>query len=85
MKRSEMRNFESRTSGTSSAEGNLQVAERIGSSTVSEPISYAILQIFNITCLYKEPLKELFTNKDCEDINELNCIQLKINYFKMDH
>lgn len=39
-----------------------------------------ILQILSISLLDKTPLKELLTNQDYQDVKELNCIQLKINY-----
>jgi hypothetical protein len=41
---------------------------------------YEILQILSISLFDKTPLKELLTNQDYQDIKELNCIQLKINY-----
>ena len=41
---------------------------------------YEILQILSISLFDKTPLKELLTNQDYQDVKELNCIQLKINY-----
>jgi len=41
---------------------------------------YEILQILSISLFDKAPLKELLTNQDYQDVKELNCIQLKINY-----
>ena len=42
---------------------------------------YEVLQIIGISLLDKTPLNELLTNHDYKDVKELNCIQLKINYF----
>ena len=41
---------------------------------------YEILQILSISLFDKTPIKELLTNQDYQDVKELNCIQLKINY-----
>lgn len=41
---------------------------------------YEILQILSISLFDKTPLKELLTNQDYQDVKELDCIQLKINY-----
>jgi len=41
---------------------------------------YEILQILSISLFDKTPIKELLTNLDYQDVKELNCIQLKINY-----
>jgi len=40
---------------------------------------YEILQILSISLLTNTS-KELLTNQDYQDVKELNCIQLKINY-----
>jgi len=41
---------------------------------------YEILQILSISLFDKTPIKELLTNKYYQDVKELDCIQLKINY-----
>jgi len=41
---------------------------------------YEILQILSISLFDKTPIKELLTNHDYQDVKELNCIQMKINY-----
>jgi len=41
---------------------------------------YEILQILSISLFDKTPIKELLTNQDYQNVKELDCIQLKINY-----
>jgi hypothetical protein len=43
--------------------------------------TYEILQILGISLLDKTPVKELLTNTDYKNVNELNCKQLSLNLF----
>jgi hypothetical protein len=40
-----------------------------------------ILQILDISLLDKTPVKELLTNTDYKNVNELNCKQLSLSLF----
>jgi len=43
--------------------------------------AYEIFQILGISLLDKTPVKELLTNTDYKNVNELNCIQLSLSLF----
>jgi hypothetical protein len=43
--------------------------------------TYEILQILGISLLDKTPVKELLTNNDYKNVNELNCKQLSLSLF----
>jgi hypothetical protein len=43
--------------------------------------TYEILQILGISLLDKTPVKELLTNTDYKNVNELNCKQLSLSLF----
>jgi len=43
--------------------------------------TYEILQILCISLLDKTPVKELLTNINYKNVNELNCKQLSLNLF----
>lgn len=46
----------------------------------SQLSTYTILQILSISLLDKTPLNQLLTTQQYQDVKELNCIQLKLNF-----
>jgi hypothetical protein len=53
----------------------------IGKELNSHKSTYEILQILSVSLLDKTPVKELLTQFDYKDVNELNCKQLSLNLF----
>ncbi len=53
----------------------------VGQELNTKKSTYEILQIFGVSLLDKAPVKELLTQSDYKDVNELNCKQLSLNLF----
>jgi len=53
----------------------------VGHDLNTEKSTYEILQILGVSLLDKAPVKELLTQSDYKDANELDCKQLSLNLF----
>jgi hypothetical protein len=53
----------------------------VGQELNTKKSTYEILQILGVSLLDKTPVKELLTQSDCKDVNELNYNQLSLNLF----
>jgi len=53
----------------------------VGKELKIDRTTYEILQILGISLLDKTPVKELLTNNDYKNVNELDCKQLSLSLF----